>query len=150
MDKPAILIVDDDTDLLQVIEMRLVCAGYEVLAATSGEAAMEVFRARRPRAVVTDLRMAGMDGYALFERLHAEAPSLPVIILTAHGTIRDAVKATQRGVFSFITKPFDGQELLARVAEAVAVSPLTAVGLVDAGGEQMLISSNAAMGELHR
>jgi two-component system response regulator GlrR len=150
MDKPTILVVDDDPDLLQVIEMRLTFAGYDVVTATSGVSALEVFRAGRPRAVVTDLRMEGMDGFSLFERLHAEAPSLPVIILTAHGTIRDAVRATQRGVFSFITKPFDGQELLARVAEAVAVSPLTAVGMVDAGGEKMLVSSNPAMGELHR
>jgi len=127
-----ILVVDDDPDLLALIGMRLTAAGYEVALAASGAEALELFRAERPRAVVTDLRMDGMDGHALFRRLHAEAPSVPVIILTAHGTIPDAVAATQRGVFGFLTKPFDGRELLARVADAVALSPPIAA---DTGAE---------------
>jgi two-component system response regulator GlrR len=127
-----ILVVDDDPDLLDLIGMRLTAAGYEVALAASGAEALAVFRAERPRAVVTDLRMDGMDGHALFDRIHAEAPSVPVIILTAHGTIPDAVAATQRGVFGFLTKPFDGKELLARVADAVALSPPIAA---DAGAD---------------
>jgi two-component system response regulator GlrR len=98
-----ILVVDDDPDLLALISMRLGSAGYTVAQAASGQEALDIFRAERPRVVVTDLRMDGMDGHALFEHLHAEAPSVPVIILTAHGTIPDAVAATQRGVFSFLT-----------------------------------------------
>ena len=113
-----ILVVDDDPDLLELIAMRLTSAGYAVALAASGSAALAIFRAERPRAVITDLRMDGMDGHALFEHLHAEAPSVPVIILTAHGTIPDAVAATQRGVFSFLTKPFDGRELLAQIGRA--------------------------------
>jgi len=145
-----ILVVDDDPDLLDLIAMRLASAGYEVLLAASGEEALDIFRIERPRAVITDLRMGGMDGHALFERLHAEAPSVPVIILTAHGTIPDAVAATQRGVFSFLTKPFDGKELLARVADAIALSPPIALEHHDAAWRKDILSTSAVMDELLR
>lgn len=118
-----ILVVDDDLDMLHLIGLRLSAAGYQVTEADSGEAALVLFRELRPQLVITDLRMGGMDGLALFEHLQREAPTLPVIILTAHGTIPDAVAATRRGVFSFLTKPFDGQELLRRTADAVRISP---------------------------
>jgi two-component system, NtrC family, response regulator GlrR len=151
MNGARVLVVDDDPDLLALIGMRLTAAGYEVALAASGAEALETFRAERPRAVVTDLRMDGMDGHALFDRLHAEAPSVPVIILTAHGTIPDAVAATQRGVFGFLTKPFDGRELLARIAEAVALSPPIAA---DTGAETTwranFVSVSPIMDELLR
>jgi two-component system response regulator GlrR len=146
-----VLVVDDDPDLLDLIGMRLAAAGYEVALAASGAQALEIFRAERPRAVVTDLRMDGMDGHALFDRLHAEAPSVPVIILTAHGTIPDAVAATQRGVFGFLTKPFDGRELLARIAEAVALSPpIAADSGEDASWRADFVSVSAVMDEVLR
>lgn len=150
MERPKILIVDDDADLLHLIGVRLSVAGYEVIPAASGPEALDRFRTERPQAVITDLRMDGMDGHALFARLHAEAPSVPVIILTAHGTIPDAVAATQRGVFSFLTKPFDGKQLLERVAEAVALSP--AVGAVGADGDWRaeIVSVSVAVDELLR
>lgn len=149
-DAARILVVDDDPDLLALIGMRLSSAGYTVAQAASGLEALAVFRAERPRAVVTDLRMDGMDGHALFEHLHAEAPSVPVIILTAHGTIPDAVAATQRGVFSFLTKPFDGRELLARVAAAIALSPPIAPERGNAAWRKDIIAADAAMDELLR
>ncbi len=99
-----VLLVDDDKDLLQLIAMRLTASGYAVTAVESGEAALAV---SRPQVVVTDLRMHGMDGMALFDAIHRDSPSLPVVILTAHGTIPEAVTATRRGVFSFLTKPFE-------------------------------------------
>jgi len=145
-----ILVVDDDPDLLDLIGMRLTAAGYEVALASSGAAAIEIFRRERPRAVVSDLRMDGMDGHALFDRIHAEAPSVPVIILTAHGTIPDAVAATQRGVFSFLTKPFDGRELLARVAAAVALSPAIVTGDGEAAWRAPIVSAGPAMDEVLR
>ncbi|MGB0126872.1 MAG: sigma 54-interacting transcriptional regulator [Rhodocyclaceae bacterium] len=117
-----ILLVDDDPDLLQLISMRLSAAGYAVHTADSAEQALGQLAVRRPNVVVTDLRMAGMDGMQLFERVHATHPTLPVIILTAHGTIPDAVAATQRGVFGFLPKPFEGKELLAQVAQAIRLS----------------------------
>src|SRR5690606_23930571 len=102
-----ILVVDDDPDLLRLMQIRLTAAGYSVSTADSGERALARAGVERPQLVVTDLRMGGMDGMALFEALRANHPTMPVIILTAHGTIPDAVAAVQRGVFGYLTKPFD-------------------------------------------
>ena len=113
-----ILLVDDDPDLLRLISLRLTSAGYRVRTADSGETALAVLAIAPPGVVVTDMRMPGIDGMQLFEAIHRQHPALPVIILTAHGTIPDAVSATQRGVFGFLTKPFDSQELLQKVAAA--------------------------------
>ena len=121
-----VLLVDDDKDLLQLIAMRLTAAGYAVTAVQSGEAALTALAESRPRVVVTDLRMQGMDGMALFDAIHHDSPSLPVVILTAHGTIPEAVTATRRGVFSFLTKPFDPKVLLDTVAEAMRLSSVPA------------------------
>lgn len=120
--KAHILLVDDDRDLLKLISLRLTAAGYAVHTAESGSQALAQLAMARPHLVITDLRMEGMDGMALFDRIHAAMPTLPVIILTAHGTIPDAVAATQRGVFSFLTKPFDGKDLLAQVEQALKFS----------------------------
>jgi two-component system response regulator GlrR len=117
-----ILLVDDDPDLLKLISLRLSSAGYRVRTADSGEAALASLAVARPAAVITDLRMPGIDGLQLFEAIHRQHPALPVIILTAHGTIPDAVSATQRGVFGFLTKPFDSQELLQLVASALRLA----------------------------
>ena len=121
-ENPRVLLVDDDKDLLQLIAMRLSAAGYAVTAVESGEAALAALAVSRPQAVVTDLRMQGMDGMALFDAIHRDSPSLPVVILTAHGTIPEAVSATRRGVFSFLTKPFEPKVLLDTVAEALRLS----------------------------
>jgi two-component system response regulator GlrR len=117
-----VLLVDDDKDLLQLIAMRLTASGYAVTAVESGEAALAALSVSRPQVVVTDLRMQGMDGMALFDAIHRDSPSLPVVILTAHGTIPEAVTATRRGVFSFLTKPFEPKVLLDTVAEAMRLS----------------------------
>jgi two-component system, NtrC family, response regulator GlrR len=117
-----VLLVDDDKDLLQLIAMRLQGSGYAVTAVESGEAALAALAVARPQVVVTDLRMQGMDGMGLFDSIHRDSPSLPVVILTAHGTIPEAVAATRRGVFSFLTKPFEPKVLLDTVAEAMRLS----------------------------
>jgi two-component system response regulator GlrR len=93
-----------------------------VTAVESGEAALASLAVARPQVVVTDLRMHGMDGMALFDAIHRDSPSLPVVILTAHGTIPEAVTATRRGVFSFLTKPFEPKVLLDTVADAMRLS----------------------------
>src|SRR3970282_2990758 len=104
-EKAKILLVDDDKDLLQLIAMRLTASGDAVTAVESGEAALAALSVARPQVVVTDLRMQGMDGMALFDAIHRDSPSLPVVILTAHGTIPEAVTATRRGGVSFFDKP---------------------------------------------
>jgi len=122
MNRGDILLVDDDPDLLKLISLRLTSAGYRVRTADSGETALATIAVERPATVITDLRMPGIDGLQLFQAIHRQHPALPVIILTAHGTIPDAVSATQRGVFGYLTKPFDSQELLQKVASALKVS----------------------------
>jgi two-component system response regulator GlrR len=145
-----ILVVDDDADLLHLMGMRLGSAGYEVIQAESGEAALLRFRTSRPQLVITDLRMGEMDGLSLFAHLQAEAPTIPVIILTAHGTIPEAVSATQRGVFSFLTKPFDSQELMRRVADAVRLSPALDAEHAGAVWRKDLLTASVAMEEVLR
>jgi two-component system, NtrC family, response regulator GlrR len=124
----SVLVVDDDPDLLRLIEIRPSAAGYSVITAGSGEQALSKMSVARPRLVVTDLKMAGMDGMALFEAARAQNPALPVIILTAHGTIPDAVAAVNRGVFGYLTKPFDAKALLAEVERAMALGGGAASG----------------------
>ena len=122
MSRGDILLVDDDPDLLKLISLRLTSAGYRVRTAESGETALATIAVERPATVITDLRMPGIDGLQLFDAIHRQHPALPVIVLTAHGTIPDAVSATQRGVFGFLTKPFDSQDLLQKVSAALALS----------------------------
>lgn len=147
---PRLLAVDDDPDLLQLLGIRLASAGYDVSTAASGEEAVEVFRRVRPQVVITDLRMGEMDGMALFGHLQVEAPLVPVIVLTAHGTIPEAVSATQKGVFSFLTKPFDGQELLRRVADALRVSPVIHGSHADADWRRGVVGSSLRLEALLR
>jgi two-component system, NtrC family, response regulator GlrR len=117
-----ILLVDDDPSLLHLLGIRLTAAGYEVHAVESAERALAHLPVVKPQIVITDLRMEGMDGMGLVDMIHQERPTLPVIILTAHGTIPDAVSATRRGVFAFLTKPFESKELLECVARALRMN----------------------------
>jgi two-component system response regulator GlrR len=142
-DNPAVVLVDDDKDLLQLIAMRLTAAGYAVTAVESGEAALAAVSVARPQVVVTDLRMQGMDGMALFDAIHRDSPSLPVVILTAHGTIPEAVTATRRGVFSFLTKPFEPKVLLDTVAEAMRLSSPPASGEFESWRAELITRSSA-------
>jgi len=141
-----ILVVDDDPDLLRLMQIRLTAAGYAVSTAESGERALAQVSVARPQLIVTDLRMGGMDGMALFEAIRAGNPTLPVIMLTAHGTIPDAVSAVQRGVFGYLTKPFDPKTLLAEVERALAMAGGVREG-GDPGGEwrRDIITRNPAM-----
>ena len=117
-----LLVVDDDADMLRLLTMRLTAAGYRVTPVTSAEAALTQLQIERPQLVLSDVRLPGKDGLALFDDIRALHPSLPVILLTAHGTIPDAVEATERGVFTYLTKPFDGKGLLDKIAQALLLS----------------------------
>jgi len=116
------LVVDDDPGLLRLLTIRLRAENYEVEAVESAAAALAALTRVRPDLVITDLRMDQMDGIGLLKEIQSRAPGLRVIILTAHGTIPDAVQATQSGAFAFLTKPVDKQELLDQVQKALKVS----------------------------
>jgi two-component system response regulator GlrR len=117
-----ILIVDDDPALLRLLSLRLRQEGHDPIEAASAEAALAKLDHGLPNLLITDLRMGSMDGLQLFEAVHRRHPLLPVMILTAHGTIPDAVRALQRGVFGYLPKPFQAQELMAEVERALAAS----------------------------
>ena len=121
--KPAhLLLVDDDPGLLKLLGMRLVSEGYSVVTAESGPEALRVLTRERVDLVVSDLRMDEMDGLQLFAEIQKAQPGMPVIILTAHGSIPDAVAATQKGVFSFLTKPVDQDALYKAIDDALEQS----------------------------
>ena len=115
--KHRILLVDDDRGLLRLLSIRLSAAGYEVETVQSGGLALDILPVFRPHLMITDLKMGGMDGMTLFNHVHNQYPSLPVIILTAHGTAADALEARRRGVSGYMIKPFDSKILLQLVAQ---------------------------------
>jgi|RhiMetdeSRZDD1v2_1073273.scaffolds.fasta_scaffold67538_2 two-component system response regulator GlrR len=119
-----ILVVDDEQNLRILIEALLESAGYRVLLASGGEEALAHAAAGEPDLAIVDLRMPGMDGLTLLEHLLRLHPVLPVLMLTAHGTVAQAVEAMQRGAYDFLTKPFDGTDLLTRIAKALEVQRL--------------------------
>ena len=144
MKKPLILLVDDDAGLRELITLRLEANGFRVEAVGSGEAALGQLAVTRPDAVLTDMQMSGMDGMALFNAIHARDPSLPVIVLTAHGTIPDAVSATQRGLFGYLTKPYDAPtliELLKRATRLAGSSP----DAIDNNWRSEIVTASPAM-----
>ncbi|CAI1027363.1 MULTISPECIES: two-component system response regulator GlrR [Serratia] len=121
--KPAnLLLVDDDPSLLKLLGMRLTSEGFHVTTAESGQEALRLLGREKIDLVISDLRMDEMDGMALFAEIQKHQPGMPVIILTAHGSIPDAVAATQQGVFSFLTKPVDRDALYKAIDEALSLS----------------------------
>ena len=118
--KPAhLLLVDDDPGLLKLLGMRLVSEGYSVVTAESGQEGLKVLSREKVDLVISDLRMDEMDGLQLFAEIQKQQPGMPVIILTAHGSIPDAVAASQQGVFSFLTKPVDKDALYKAIDSAL-------------------------------
>lgn len=115
-----LLLVDDDPSLLKLLGMRLSSEGYQVTTADSGREALRLLQKERIDLAISDLRMDEMDGLTLFSEIQKNNPGLPVIILTAHGSIPDAVSATQQGVFSFLTKPVDREALYRAIDSALA------------------------------
>jgi two-component system response regulator GlrR len=112
MDPKRILLVDDDAKLSRVLALRLESEGYDVVAAASGEEALARLGEARPRFVLADLRMPGMDGIELLARIQERYPGLPVALISAQGDIPDAVRATHAGAVDFLTKPVDRDRLL--------------------------------------
>ncbi len=146
---PRLLVVDDDADMLRLLSMRLSSSGYRVSTAGSAEAALARLDIERPQLVLSDVRLPGRDGLALFDEIRQRHPSMPVILLTAHGTIPDAVEATARGVFTYLTKPYDSRELLEKIGQALALAaPAAAAPHADEGWRAGIISRSSRMADL--
>ena len=144
-----ILLVDDEADLLSLWKLRLETSGYEVTTALSGEEALAKLPVTNPNVVITDLRMQGIDGMALFGAIRERNKGIPVIIITAHGSIPEAVEATRQGVFSFLTKPIDGKDLILETEKALQFSTGGTLPQDDRNKwRRDIISKSAAMEEL--
>jgi two-component system response regulator GlrR len=140
-----ILLVDDDPGLLRLLSIRLRAEGYDIEAVESAHKALALLPRYSPDLVITDLRMDKMDGIGLLKELQTRSPGLRVVMITAHGTIPDAVTATQHGAFGFLTKPVDKDELMSLVERALRVSGSVEV---DEDWASEIITRNQAMKEV--
>jgi two-component system response regulator GlrR len=120
--EPNVLLVDDDESLLCLMAIRLKGEGYNVQCAGGSKEALKLINTQNFDVVLSDLRMPGLDGLHLLEEIMGLGKDVLVILMTAHGTIQDAVEATQRGVFGFLTKPIDHDELRGSMEKAVSQS----------------------------
>jgi len=119
MSSGKILVVDDDRHLVEILKIRVESAGYEVAAALNETEAIEAADKQIFDLAILDLQLEGCDGISLMQRLHLLFPDLPVIILTAYGTIESAVEAMKQGAYSYVTKPFDARDLLLQIEKAL-------------------------------
>ena len=114
-----ILVVDDDSNFLKLIRMRLELADYEVVTALNEDEAISKAREETFGLSIVDLKLVHRDGICLMEEMHSINPYMPIIILTAHGSIESAVEATKKGAYNFLNKPFDSEELLLQIEKAM-------------------------------
>jgi DNA-binding NtrC family response regulator len=119
-----VLIVDDETLKLMTLKESLTSAGYDVLTATDGNQALDMLRSEKVQALITDVRMPGVDGLTLLEKSKEMDPSRPVLVMTGYGAIEDAVRAMRSGAADYLTKPISNEEILIRLERAFAVSHL--------------------------
>jgi len=124
MKQATILVADDEQNLRRVLAAHLLKAGYQVLTADDGQNALDILEKQEVNVVVTDLKMPGLDGMEVLRQVQQKFPGIPVLILTAHGTVDNAVQAVKAGAFDYITKPFDKNELLSTIAKAARTEQL--------------------------
>jgi two-component system, NtrC family, response regulator GlrR len=118
-DKARVLVVDDDVELCTLLSLRLEASGYDVSCKHAVADAVRVIGLERVDAILLDLRLGAENGFDVLDAVRKRAPDVPVIVLTAHGSIETAVDAMSRGAFGFLTKPFHDHELLQKLAHAV-------------------------------
>lgn len=125
MPEEKILIVDDNENILEVVRMRLESVGYEVSTAANARDALDLVKDAPFDLVITDLKMTERNGIQLMEDIQLVNPEIPVIILTAHGSIENAVEAMKKGAYSYLTKPFNDNDLALHVKKALEKQSLT-------------------------
>ncbi|MBI5874391.1 MAG: sigma-54-dependent Fis family transcriptional regulator, partial [Deltaproteobacteria bacterium] len=156
MKQGTILIVDDEKGQREILKTILANQGYEVLTSHNGMDALRLFRETRFDAVLTDLKMPGLDGIALLKKILKENTQTTVVIMTAHGTINSAVEAMKLGAFDYLIKPFEMDELLVVVKKAIDKTNLLKENtfLKEQLGERFsidgIIGSSGAMQEIFK
>ena len=147
-----VLIVDDELNIRRVLAAMLKRDGYEVTAAADGEQALAVMARTPVEVVVTDLVMPKLDGLSLLRRVAADYPDVPVIVITAHGTVDSAVAALKAGAFDYITKPFEQEELkkiIAKAARAHEIERQNVHGPSVEGEKPPLVGQSQAMRQVY-
>src|ERR671936_36680 len=117
--KSRILVVDDEAEIRRSVKMILEYEGYEVLEAASGPEGVALAERESPDLVFLDVKMPGMDGLEALQRIKAANESLPVVIISGHGTVSTAVEATKSGAFDFIEKPLASERILVTIRNAL-------------------------------
>ncbi len=151
MDTQRILIVDDEQSIREMLRMTLEYEGFSVDEAESGIKGLQRMSAMRPDAVILDVKMSGLDGIETLERMKAEFPEVPVILLTGHGSIETAVEATKKGAFDFLSKPPDREKILITLRNAIRQSSLLRENLrmrEEIHGPDEMIGSSASIRSL--
>jgi DNA-binding NtrC family response regulator len=124
-DPTSILIVDDDLNVLEVLEARLESAGFLIHKAENGRDAIHLLQNEKVDLMISDMKMPGMSGMEVLDKARSLHPGLPIIFLTAYGTIPDAVKAVKAGAVDYLAKPFDGRELVYKLRKVLDESPVS-------------------------
>ena len=150
-ERKQVLIVDDEPNLRKILSAQLTRDGYDVLTAEDGEQGLHLLREHHIDLVITDLKMPKVDGMTLLKRALEEDPELPVVLVTAHGTIDTAVEALKRGAFDFVTKPFDKDEVRQIVAKALKTRELSGADATPApaGVRFGIIGSSQGIADLY-
>jgi two-component system nitrogen regulation response regulator GlnG len=150
--KTSVWVVDDDRSIRWVLERALKQAGMEVETFENAKKVLQEITTRKPNAIITDIRMPGVDGLALLNKLNQQAPDLPVIIMTAHSDLDSAVSAYQGGAFEYLPKPFDVDDAIELVNRAIthSLSQQEAVPVVEESETPEIIGEAASMQEVFR
>src|SRR5437667_8126976 len=119
MPKPRILVIDDEAPIRDSLKMTLEYEGYEFMGAATGQDGLSLVEREAPDLVLLDVKMPGMDGLEVLDRLRAANEALPVVVISGHGTISTAVEATKKGAFDFIEKPFASERVLVSLRNAL-------------------------------
>jgi len=127
MEKPTILLVDDEEDIVELLELNLLREGYKVLTCGTGEQALEIAHSKLPNLMILDLMLPGIDGLEVCKRLRSDPKTerLPIIILSAKGEEADIVTGLELGADDYVTKPFSGKVLVARVRRVLRKTVIT-------------------------
>jgi DNA-binding NtrC family response regulator len=150
--KQLVLVADDDPDVIRILRLGLHAKGYEVVTACNGRAALEVVQENNPDLLFLDIEMPELSGIEVLKRVRKERPGLPVIMMTAHGTVAHAVEAMKEGATDFMTKPFDIDDLVLVIQKALEREELrreVEVLRTEIGNRyETIVSSNRAMTQL--
>ena len=143
-----VMIVDDDPSLLEVLDARLSAAGFTVFKASSGAEALKILKKQTIDLLVSDMKMPNMSGMELFEKVCETHPFLPVIFLTAYGTVPDAVDAIKAGAVDYLTKPFEGKDLVRRIKDLLQEIDTPEETFADIVDDDFFWGTSEAMSEL--